>query len=95
MLSLSSTSALLKLPLLKDGDAIYQSEAFEQRTIPNANTLPFSIYQIKLVAQLMNQINRRLRQTNQTTEMLIETQTTYIGENCSNTRDCSETKSSI
>ena len=73
--SMSSTSSLLKFSLLIDGDAIYQTEAFEQPTIPDSETLPFSIYQIKLVGQLMNQINRRLRQTNQTTEMLLETQT--------------------
>ena len=54
----------LKFSLLIDGDAIYQTEAFEQPTIPDSETLPFSIYQIELVGQLMNQINRRLRQTN-------------------------------
>ena len=34
-------------------------------------------------------------ETNQMTQILIETQTTYNGENCSNTRDGSETNSSI
>ena len=72
--------------LLIEGDAIYW-EALEQQTIPDADTLSFTIYQIEPVGRLMNQINRSLKQTNETTEMIIETRTTYNAEKCSNSCD--------
>ena len=62
-------------------------KALEQQTIPDAETLSFTIYQIEPVGRLMNQINRSLKQTNETTEMIIETRTTYNAEKCSNSCD--------
>ena len=66
---------------------IREHSALEQQTIPDAETLSFTIYQIEPVGRLMNQINRSLKQTNETTEMIIETRTTYNAEKCSNSCD--------
>ena len=65
-------------------------EALEQQTIPDTETLQLFIYRIKLVGQLTNEINRTLRQKNQTTEILVQTQPIYNGHNCSNTLDGSK-----
>ena len=64
MLSLSSTSALLKFLGLIDEGAIYQTEAFEQTTIPDADTLPFLANQACRSANESNQSKTKANKSN-------------------------------